>query len=116
MTVEDIRSHLAFEAIGLASRARLRTLGWRPNDRMDPGFRAVTTVIRVPVPVGERVEAALERVRVRWPAHVFYPASSIHVTVLNLDHTSRSPGPSPPSRRPKRHSAGTGGSASRFVG
>jgi len=85
VTAEELRSRLAFGAMGLASRSRLRTVGWRPNDRMDPRFRAVTTVIRVPIPVGERVEAALERIRGRWPVHVFYPASSMHVTVLNLD-------------------------------
>ena len=85
MTPEGLRARLAFDAMGLASRARLRVTGWRSNDRLDPGFRAVTTVVRVPVPVGERIEAALAPIRTRWPDHVYYPAGSIHVTVLNLD-------------------------------
>lgn len=85
MTPEDLRARLAFDAMGLASRARLRLMGWRANDRLDPGFRALTTVVRVPVPVGERIEAALAPIRTRWPVHVYYPAASIHATVLNLD-------------------------------
>ena len=85
MTASDLRARLAFGAMGAASRARLRLIGWRPNDRMDPDFRALTTVIRLPVPVAERIEASLDRIRARWPAHVFYPVASMHVTVLNLD-------------------------------
>ena len=71
--------------MGLASRARLRTMGWRQNDRLDEDFSCLTTVIRVPEPVGVRIEAALGEVRVRWPGHAYYPPSSMHVTVLNLD-------------------------------
>jgi len=82
---EDLRTRLAFGAMGLASRTRLRTVGWRSNDRMDPAFRAVSTVIRVPAQVGERIESALERMRERWPAHLFYPVATLHVTVLNID-------------------------------
>jgi len=82
---EDLRARLAFGAMGLASRTRLRTMGWRANDRMDVSFRAVSTVIRVPPEVGTRVEAELEPIRARWPAHLFYPVATIHVTVLNLD-------------------------------
>jgi 2'-5' RNA ligase len=85
VTPDDLRARLAFDAMGLGSRARLRVRGWRGNDRLDPGFRAVTTVVRVPVPVGERIEAALERIRSRWPGHRYYPPASMHVTVLNLD-------------------------------
>jgi hypothetical protein len=76
---------LAFEAMGLASRARLRTAGWRHNDRLDPDFTCLTTVIRVPEQVGVRVEAALQELRDRWPGHAYYPPSSMHLTVLNLD-------------------------------
>jgi hypothetical protein len=71
--------------MGAASRARLRTSGWRRNDRLDADFSCLTTVIRVPEPVGVRIEAALGDLRVRWPGHAYYPPSSIHVTVLNLD-------------------------------
>lgn len=71
--------------MGLASRARLRTIGWRSNDRLDPGFSCLTTVIRVPEPVGVRIEAALRDIHDRWPEHAYYPPSSMHVTVLNLD-------------------------------
>jgi 2'-5' RNA ligase len=71
--------------MGLASRARLRTLGWRPNDRIDPGFTCLTTLIRVPEPVGARIEAALGDIRARWREHAYYPPSAMHVTVLNLD-------------------------------
>jgi len=48
-------------------------------------FSGLSTVIRVPEPVGVRIEAALGEVRVRWPGHAYYPPSSMHVTVLNLD-------------------------------
>ena len=71
--------------MGLASRARLRTLGWRPNDRLDAGFSCLTTIVRVPEPVGVRIESALREVHARWPEHAFYPLASMHVTVLNLD-------------------------------
>jgi 2'-5' RNA ligase len=71
--------------MGLVSSARLRAIGWRPNDRLDPDFSCLTTVIRVPEPVGVRIEAALRDVRALWPGHAFYPPSSMHVTVLNLD-------------------------------
>jgi 2'-5' RNA ligase len=71
--------------MGLASRARLRTLGWRPNDRIDPAFTCLTTVIRVPEQVGVRIESALQGIRARWPEHAYYLPSSMHVTVLNLD-------------------------------
>jgi hypothetical protein len=56
VTGGELRTRLAFEAMGLASRARLRTAGWRHNDRLD-----------------------------RWPGHAYYPPSSMHLTVLNLD-------------------------------
>ena len=71
--------------MGLASRARLRAMGWRGNDRLDVRFSCLTTVVRVPDRVGERIEAALEEVRDRWPGHAYYPPTSMHVTVLNLD-------------------------------
>jgi 2'-5' RNA ligase superfamily len=71
--------------MGLASRARLRTIGWRPNDRLDADFSCLTTVIRVPEPVGVRIESALRGIRARWPEHAYYPPASMHVTVLNLD-------------------------------
>ena len=71
--------------MGFASRARLRTIGWRPNDRLDVDFSCLTTVIRVPEPVGGRIEAALRELRARWPGHAYYPSPSMHVTVLNLD-------------------------------
>jgi hypothetical protein len=71
--------------MGLASRARLRTIGWRPNDRLDADFSCLTTVVRVPEPVGVRIESALRGIRERWPDHAFYPPTSMHVTVLNLD-------------------------------
>jgi len=71
--------------MGLVSRARLRTIGWRPNDRLDPDFSCLTTVIRVPEPVGIRIESALRDVRALWPGHAYYPPSAMHVTVLNLD-------------------------------
>ena len=71
--------------MGLASRARLRAMGWRRNDRLDADFSCLTTLIRVPEPVGVRIEAALEELRTRWPGHAYYPPSSMHVTVLNLD-------------------------------
>jgi 2'-5' RNA ligase len=60
-------------------------VGWRGNDRLDVRFTCLTTVVRVPERVGERIEAALEEVRDRWPGHAFYPPASMHVTVLNLD-------------------------------
>jgi hypothetical protein len=85
VTGGELRTRLAFEAMGVASRARLRTIGWRSNDRLDPDFRCLTTVIRVPDPVGVRIEAALRDVRERWPEHAYYPPASMHVTVLNLD-------------------------------
>ena len=85
MTGGELRTRLAFEAMGLASRARLRTAGWRHNDRLDADFTCLTTVIRVPEPVGVRIGAALQELRDRWPGHVYYPPSSMHVTVLNLD-------------------------------
>ena len=34
--------------MGLVSRVRLRTVDWRPNDRLDADFRCLTTVVRVP--------------------------------------------------------------------
>jgi 2'-5' RNA ligase len=71
--------------MGLGSRARLRAMGWRGNDRLDVRFSCLTTVVRVPERVGERIEAALEEVRDRWPGHAYYPPASMHVTVLNLD-------------------------------
>lgn len=85
MTGGELRTRLAFDAMGLASRARLRTTGWRSNDRLDPGFSCLTTVIRVPEPVGVRIESALRGIRERWPEHAYYPPSSMHITVLNLD-------------------------------
>ena len=69
----------------MASRARLRTAGWRHNDRLDTDFTCLTTVIRVPEAVGVRIEAALQEIRDRWPGHAYYPPASMHVTVLNLD-------------------------------
>jgi 2'-5' RNA ligase len=71
--------------MGRMSAARLRTLGWRTNDRLDPDFRCLTTVIRIPEPVGVRIESALREIRERWPEHAYYPPSSMHVTILNLD-------------------------------
>jgi 2'-5' RNA ligase len=71
--------------MGLVSRVRLRSVGWRPNDRLDADFRCLTTVVRVPETVGMRAEAALQEIRERWPAHAYYPAESMHITVLNLD-------------------------------
>jgi len=71
--------------MGLASRARLRTIGWRINDRLDPDFSCLTTLVRVPEPVGVRIEAALADIRARWPRHAYYPPPALHITVLNLD-------------------------------
>jgi 2'-5' RNA ligase len=71
--------------MGLGSRARLRAMGWRGNDRLGVRFSCLTTVVRVPERVAERIEVALEEVRDRWPGHAYYPPASIHVTVLNLD-------------------------------
>jgi 2'-5' RNA ligase len=85
VTGGELRTRLAFEAMGLASRARLRTGGWRHNDRLDTDFTCLTTVIRVPEEVGVRIETGLEQLRDRWPGHVYYPPASMHVTVLNLD-------------------------------
>jgi 2'-5' RNA ligase len=85
VTGGELRTRLAFEAMGMASRARLRTAGWRRNDRLDTDFSCLTTVIRVPEAVGVRIEAALQELRDRWPGHAYYPPASMHVTVLNLD-------------------------------
>jgi hypothetical protein len=85
VTAGELRTRLAFEAMGAASRARLRALGFRPNDRLDPGFRCLTTIVRVPEPVAERIERALEPIRARWPDHRHYPPAAMHVTVMNLD-------------------------------
>lgn len=60
-------------------------MGWRGNDRLEVRFTCLTTVVRVPERVGERIEAALEEMRDRWPGHAYYPPASMHVTVLNLD-------------------------------
>jgi hypothetical protein len=81
----ELRTRLAFEAMGLASRARLRTVGWRRNDRLDTDFSCLTTIIRVPEQVGVRIESSLREIRDRWPGHAYYPPASMHVTVLNLD-------------------------------
>lgn len=81
----ELRARLAFEAMGLASRARLRTVGWRRNDRLDTDFRCLTTIIRVPEQVGVRIESSLREIRHHWPGHAYYPPASMHVTVLNLD-------------------------------
>jgi hypothetical protein len=85
VTAGELLTRLAFEAMGAASRARLRALGFRPNDRLDPGFRCLTTIVRVPERVGERIERALEPIRARWPDHRHYLPAAMHVTVMNLD-------------------------------
>jgi hypothetical protein len=74
VTGGQLRTRLAFDAMGVASRVRLRTTGWRSNDRLDPGFSCVTTVIRIPEPVGVRIESALRDIRERWPEHAYYAA------------------------------------------
>jgi hypothetical protein len=84
-TVGDLRTHLAFGTMGLASRARLWTMGWRRNDRLDADFSCLTTIIRVPERVGTRIEAALQDIREQWPMHAFYAPVSMHMTMLNLD-------------------------------
>jgi len=71
--------------MGLVSRVRLRAVGWRPNDRLDADFRCLTTIVRVPEPIGVRIESSLREILDRWPGHAYYPPASMHVTVLNLD-------------------------------
>lgn len=83
-------SSLALEGAWLVGRARL-TLG-RQHHQLPRAGRAhavyLTSVVRVPAGVADRLEPVLERLRAHGAQHHYYERDSLHVTIRNLDSLS----------------------------
>jgi 2'-5' RNA ligase len=81
---------LALEGAWLAGRARL--LLSRTRHELPPAGRGqatyLTSVVRVPADVAQRLEPVLERLRAHGPQHHYYGQDSLHVTIRNLDALS----------------------------
>lgn len=83
-------SSLALEGAWLAGRARLafgRTHHQLPLSGPEHATY-LTSVVRVPAEVAERLEPVLERLRAQGSQHHYYGPGSLHVTIRNLDSLS----------------------------
>jgi 2'-5' RNA ligase len=85
-----LRHQVRVQLVWLAGYARLRMTAGRQSFELPPqGMSAanhLTTVVRVPDDVAAALTAAQARLR-RWDAwHHYYPPSTMHLTIANLDH------------------------------
>jgi 2'-5' RNA ligase len=83
---------LSFQLVWLAGYARLRvTAGRRSFDLPPLGSEAVnhlTTVVRVPANITTILTMAQARLQ-RWDSgHYYYPPTTMHLTISNLDHVT----------------------------
>jgi 2'-5' RNA ligase len=87
-------NQLRFQLIWLVGYARLRvTAGRRSFDLPPAGIEAanhLTTVVRVPADMATILTAAQARLK-RWDSsHYYYPPTTLHLTISNLDHVTSS--------------------------
>lgn len=76
---------LLLRALTVSEDARLRLGGPRTWQPENPGGPFLTTVLRLPQPLADRVHRDLRPLRRAANCHYHYPATSLHVTLLNLD-------------------------------
>jgi 2'-5' RNA ligase len=84
-----IRERLGFRLVWLASSASLRLTAGRTIHELPPsGPDAAVhqaTIIRLPLSVAAALAPTLERLREQGSQHHYYPADTMHVTVLSMD-------------------------------
>src|SRR5215208_602215 len=83
------RERLSFRLAWLVGSVRLRLSAGRGSHALPPsGADAAShhsVIIRLPESVATSVTLILERLREHGPHHYYYPADTMHVTVLVLD-------------------------------